>query len=123
MFACSSRTLQLPLAAADEPDRIAVPLVWAGLDDATIVYANSFLCQFDQDLQTFILSFGQSTPPVLVGTPDEVKRQAQEIEFIQVKPLLRVSLSEVRFEEFRQALGANLDQLEHARKVQPGDPR
>ena len=111
------------MGTPDQPEGIPVPLVWAGLEDVPIIYSNSFICQFDQDLQTFIVSFGQTTPPILIGTPDEIEQQAREIEFVQVKPVFRLALSQSRLQELVSVLGANLDQLEHVRTMRPGDPR
>jgi hypothetical protein len=111
------------LSAEDQPEGIQVPVVWAGIEDAPIAFTNTFLCQFDLDQATFLLTFGQLTPPAFAGTPEEVAEQAENIEFVQIKPIARLSLSEARFRELIAVLQANVDQLERARTMRPGDPR
>lgn len=106
-----------------EPESIQVPVVWAGVEETPILMANQFISQFDQDLETFILTIGQITPPPLIGTPEEVREQAQQISFVTVKTVARISLSRPRMAELQAALGANSDNLEKARRGQPGDPR
>jgi hypothetical protein len=106
------------------PDSFAVPIVWAGPEDVPILFANAFVSQFDQTLDSFILTFGQMTPPALIGaTPEELREQAEQITFIPVKPIVRLSLTPTRLREVIASLQANLDQLERASTMQPGDPR
>jgi hypothetical protein len=106
------------------PDSIAVPIIWSGPEDVPILFTNAFVSQFDQTLDAFILTFGQMTPPALVGaTEEELRRQAEQITFISVKPIVRLSLTPTRLREVIASLQANLEQLEHVSTMQPGDPR
>jgi hypothetical protein len=106
------------------PDSIAVPIVWSGPEDVPILFTNAFVSQFDLTLDAFILTFGQMTPPALIGaTPEELKEQAEQVTFVPVKPIARLSLTPRRMQEVIAALQANLDQLERASTMQPGDPR
>lgn len=106
------------------PDAIAVPVVWSSPEDVPILYANTFVCQFEQTLDAFILTVGQLTPPALIGaTVEELREQAEQITFVAVKPVARFGLTRARLEELIALLQANLDQLERATTMRPGDPR
>lgn len=106
------------------PDSITVPIIWSGPEDVPILFTNAFVSQFDQTLDSFILTFGQMTPPALAGaTPEELREQAEHITFVSVKPIVRLSLTPTRLREVIASLQANLDQLERVTTMQPGDPR
>jgi len=87
------------------------------------MFANVLMCQFDNDLETFIFSAGQVTPPPLMGGQEEVAEQVAELEFLQVQPISRLSLSMTRMTELVAVLQANLDQRNVAVETRPGDPR
>jgi len=109
--------------AEGEPEQVSIPLVWVGVDETPILYCNQALSQFDVDLETFIITFGQASPPALTGPIEQQREQAEQISFVPVRPVARLSLSRAKMEEIRAALGANVDQLEKARNMRPGDPR
>jgi hypothetical protein len=76
------------------PDSIAVPVVWSSPEDVPILYANTFVCQFEQTLDSFILTVGQLTPPALIAaTPEELREQAENIAFVVVKTVARFGLT------------------------------
>jgi len=109
--------------AHQEPEGIQIPVVWVGVEETPIQLTNQFISQFDQDMETFIITFGQLSPPALAGTSDEVREQAEQITYLPVRPVARISLSRPRMAELIAALGANVDQLEQAHNILPGDPR
>ena len=43
--------------------------------------------------------------------------------FVPIKPIVRLALTPARARELAATLNANLDQLEEANKLHPGDPR
>ena len=50
--------------------------------ETPIEFANAFVCQFDQDLETFILTVGQLNPPALLGnTPEEIRAQIENLSY------------------------------------------
>ncbi len=74
---------------AEEPpnlERVNLNLAWVGVEDVPIVFVNQILGQVD-DKGEVIISFGQATPPILLGSPEDLRRQAAAIPFIQVKPV------------------------------------
>jgi hypothetical protein len=106
---------QHPVMAPDLPDNIAVPLAWVGYDETPIVYANNFLIQFQHE-GSFVIGIGQATAPALTGTPEEIAAQAQDIEFIPVRPIARIAVTEDKLRELIQAMEANLQNFEHAKE-------
>ncbi|MGI8439251.1 MAG: hypothetical protein ACR2NV_03460 [Thermoleophilaceae bacterium] len=55
---------------------------------------------------------GQATPPPLIGTPEQMLEQ---IEFVSVRTLNRIAMTEVKLRELIAALEVNLANYEHAR--------
>ncbi len=101
------------------PQAQEVPLSWIDYDETPILFANQFLAQFQA--QEFVIALGQATAPPLIGTAEQIERQAREIEFVPVRTLARIGLTRNRLIELIQALQANLDN--HDRAVAAADPR
>lgn len=51
-----------------------------------ISFANQFIGQMDDRCEV-VLSLGQVLAPVLMGTAEQQQEQAQNIPFVQVKPI------------------------------------
>lgn len=98
----------------DSHDSVQVPLSWVGIDDLTILFANQFVIQFDED--GFLLTVGQVAPPPLLGTVEERKEQATQLAFVPVRPLARFSMSEERLRALIAILQENLSNYEVARE-------
>lgn len=75
-----------------------VPLAWIGVEDVPLLYADQFVAQLHQNM--LILSIGQMVPPAFIGTPEERAEQLEQITYLPVKAVSRVTFSP-----------ANLDQL------------
>lgn len=99
---------------------IDVPLSWVGYDEVPITFANQFLVQFEPD-ESFILGVGQATAPAIIGTPEQVAAQARQIEFVPVRPVARIAMTEPKLRELIAALEANLRNFEAAKERR--DPR
>jgi hypothetical protein len=86
---------------AKKPESVGLPIVWIGLDDAEITYANQVLFQMGdpEHLGEFLLTFGQLHPPVLLGTPEDNRARLEAIPYVPVKVVAKLSLSEVRVRE------------------------
>ena len=90
----------------EQPEGIALPVVYTSVDDAPIVYANQFAIQFNED--EFFLTVGQLQPPLLLGTPEEQKEQASRLTHVPVRVLLRVGLTRGRMAALAQLLADHL---------------
>jgi hypothetical protein len=106
--------------AEQPPQKLDVPLAWVGYDEEQVAFANQFLVQFQPD-GSFVLGIGQATAPPLMGTPEEVAQQVAQIEFVPVKTLMRVAMTEAKMRELVAALEANLRNFEQT--AQQFDPR
>lgn len=107
----------------DSPDRpppINVPLSWVGYDEAAEVYANQFLVQYQPE-NSFVMGIGQSTPPALIGSPEELAEQASQIEFVPVRTLARIAMTEEKMKELIAVLQVSLAKTDQVRDVI--DPR
>lgn len=95
----------------DQPEaleRLTLRAAWVGLEDVPIVFANQIIGQLD-DKGEAILTFGQATPPVLLGTPEEQQQQASLTHFVQIRPVARLTLSGARMEELITVLQKTLE--------------
>ncbi|HYM63244.1 MAG TPA: hypothetical protein VES61_01060 [Gaiellaceae bacterium] len=102
-------------------EEVQVPVVWVGVEEAPILYANAFISQFDLK-EGFIITAGQMTPPPLTGTPEEILEKAKELSYVPVRVAARLALTHTQMIELAQSLQANLEQFEEGRKMR-GDPR
>lgn len=91
----------------DAHDGIEVPLVFVGLEDTSILFANHFAVQHQQD--EFLLIVGQIAPPILIGDPEERRAQAQAVSYVPIKVVARFGLTRTRIQELIQVLQSNLD--------------
>jgi hypothetical protein len=89
------------------PEGRALPLVWVGIEDLPIVFANQMLKQHVGRTE-FDLAFGPVTPPGVLGDDELKARQLEEIAFVGVRPIARVSLNRQRLQELIRVLQENL---------------
>ena len=87
---------------------IHIPIVWAGTEDVPIVFVNQILGQVGLQDEV-VLSFGQMTPPPLLGEPEQQREQAEEIAFVSVKPVARVALTKAGLDDLIRVLQATRD--------------
>jgi hypothetical protein len=83
--------------AGEQPERLEVPIIWVGVEDAQILFANQFLGQVEQ--QEIVLTFGQLTPPVLLGPPERRVQQVERLGYVPVKTVARFAMTRARLEE------------------------
>lgn len=93
-----------------------IPLTWVDWDETPIIFANNFICQFQPG--EFVLTIGQMFPPPLVGSHDEVREQADQIDFVPIRTLARVGMTRKRLVELISALEANLRNHDAASRAQ-----
>lgn len=86
---------------------MAVMVKLVGADDMPLLYANHFVLQREQD--EYILTIGQIAPPVLIGTPQQQREQARQIEYVPARVLVRLALNETRLREMLDVLQQRLE--------------
>ena len=94
-----------PANTGDEEKFIEVPLVIIGAEDTPIYFANQFVVQHEQ--KEFIITFGQCSPPLLLGSPEEKRDAAKRIPYVPIKVVARVGLTPERMEELIKVLQTN----------------
>jgi len=95
---------------------VQVPLTWVGTEEIPIQFINSFIGQVDERGDV-IVSFGQTTPPALIGTPEEVMAQAKRLAYVPVRPVARFTLSRPRLLELVEMLQKTLEIQQGMREV------
>lgn len=100
-----------------QPEEVGIPLVWIGLEELSVQLANQAICQYTPDGQ-FIVSIGQMAPPVLLGSPEEIRQEVKRLSHIAVKPLLRVNFSESSLRDLLRIIQTNLEQFEAQKKAE-----
>jgi hypothetical protein len=104
------------MAAGKGPESVQVPISWVGSEEVPILFVSHFIGQID-DKGDAILSFGQTTPPPLMGTPDEIRAQAERLAYIPVRPVARISLSRPRLLELAETLRLTIENQQGMRNV------
>jgi hypothetical protein len=92
-----------------------IPVTWENVEGVPVFFANQYVCQFNQD--EFILTFGQMTPPMLLGDEQDRAEQLQRLEYVPVKPLARMAFTYSRLVELINVLQANREQYEQLQQI------
>ena len=82
---------------ADAPQQFQVQGAWVGAEDLPVQFANAFVWVVGPN--EIFLGIGASTPPAIVGTPEEREAQIRGIGFIPIKPIARLALTPARLDE------------------------
>lgn len=89
-----------------KPPQKSVPLAIIGGDETPMLYANHFVIQNQQN--EFILTAGQIAPPMLMGTDEEKAEQLEQVDYVPVKVVARIVVTETRLKELIDVLQTNL---------------
>lgn len=87
-----------------------LPLEWRVPDDMSCQYATNLLVQHTD--HEFVIQFFRAMPPLVVGSPDEVKTQLAEIESVNAECVARVVVAASRMPEFVDVLQQNLQRFQ-----------
>jgi hypothetical protein len=96
------------VAEQDAGEPFALRLLWRGLDEHPIEFANQFVIQSEQD--EIILTIGQFQPPILLGEPHERIDQARQLGYVPINVVARYAFTRQRLGELTGYL------IEHLRK-------
>lgn len=88
-------------------ESMSLPIVWVGLDEQPVYAANQFLVQLAGE--EFLLGLGHVAPPALIGSDEEIKKSAERLEYVPVRPISRIGLN-------RQRVGELIDLLQRVAK-------
>src|SRR5438105_8621530 len=91
-------TKQSQLAAEEELVTITRPLEWYIPPDMITRYATNMLIQHGEN--EFFISFFEFRPPVIMGTPEEQKKQADQLPSVRAECVARITVAEKRLPEF-----------------------
>ncbi len=98
---------------AQQTEGKPVPIVVIGLLEAPILFSNQFYVQ--HHATEFIITFCQIQPPLLVGTAEEVQRQAEHVTSVPAQVVARIGLTPHRMTELVRVLQENLQNYERQR--------
>ena len=84
-----------------------LPLEWIVDEDTPCQYATNLVVQHTE--HEFIISFFRASPPILLGTMDEVKEQLKDIQSVPAQCVARVVVAVSRMPEFVQVFQQNLE--------------
>src|SRR5260370_25654366 len=73
------------------PQQLAVALDWQIPPNTPNFYANNMLVQYGE--YEVILLFFETMPPLIFGTPEEMKRQVESLKSVPAKCVARVSIA------------------------------
>ncbi len=80
------------------------------------MFVNHMVSQFQAG--EFILTFGQQTPPIILGTTEQRREEAKTIRYIPIKAVARIGLTAQRMVDFVKVLQENLATYERLAKLE-----
>ncbi len=93
-----------------EARSLTLRLNWEGIDKLPIVFVNQVIAQHDAESSEFIITFGSLAPPTIMGTPDDQRQAAAELEargIINVLPVFRMGVTPERLLQLIKVLQEN----------------
>ncbi len=96
-------------AMADQegaPEFVQVPVVWVGADEMPVQFVNQAMGVVTRD--EIVLTLGALVPPAIIGTEEERRAQAENVQFIQIRPVARVGITEAGCEQMIKVLKESL---------------
>jgi len=97
----------------EKKDLVVIPLEWHVPKDLACQYATNLVVQHTD--HEFILSFFQTSPPLLLGSHEEVMREAEQVKSVRAHCVGRIIVAASRMEEFVQVQLQNLERFHQAR--------
>jgi len=84
-----------------------IPIEWHVPEDVATQYANNIVVQHTEN--EFIVSFFETIPPLIIGSPEDIKTQIDGMEEIRSKCVARIIFASEKMRGFIQALNTNFD--------------
>lgn len=90
---------------------VQLPVIWVGTENLPVHFINQFVGVVQPG--EIHLTLGSLAPPAVIGATEEDRRaQLEALQFVQVKPVLRMALTPQRLREFIQVLQTTLQNYE-----------
>ena len=97
------------MAEQGPPRDFPIPLKWIDDEHLQVPAVNQAILTA-QESGEMVLTLGYVRPPILVGTPEQQLKQAQEVEFVPVQVVTRVAMTRRTTESLAEQLTAVLHQ-------------
>lgn len=91
-----------------ELDSVEIPLSWVDAEQRDVMAANQSGMSHNLETGEFILILGHVAPPLLSGSEEEMRQQAERLPFVPIRTLARFSLTRQGVEALRDVVQANL---------------
>lgn len=104
------------MATPKRDDPVSIPVVYIGVEDAPILYSNQFAVQVEGN--DFIVTAGQLTPPILVGSEEEQREQAKQLSYVPIRVVARLAINRERAAQLAALLGKQLQQYDERQTEQ-----
>jgi hypothetical protein len=82
-----------------------LPIEWYVPENIVSQYANNIVVQHGDN--EFIVSFFLTIPPLIIGSPEEIRAQVEKVEEVRSKCVARIIIAPEKMELFIQALTTN----------------
>lgn len=102
-----------------EASGVFVRVQWPDWADVPLSFANQFVLQNNE--HEVYLTIGQLAPPLLVGTPEELRAQAEDLQFVPAHCIARLIMTLEQTKQLHGALTQHLDLIEKQRDRGGGD--
>ncbi len=86
-----------------------LPIDWYSPESLTTRYVNNIVVQHTE--HEFTLSFFETIPPIVTGTPEEQEAQLQSLKSVRAECVSRIIVSPERMKDFIKALQINLEKF------------
>lgn len=97
-------------AEQPEGESVQLRLLWRGLDEVPLLYANQFVVQHERD--ELILTIGQFQPPILIGDAEHRFEQAKQLGYVPINIVGRYAFTRQRLAELVGYLNEHLEKFD-----------
>lgn len=88
---------------------VSLPVKFHRNPSVPSIFSNHLVIQFDGE--EFHLGFYEMKPPLVTGTPEQVKQQMEQIEFADAYCVANIVVSKGRMEAFAQTIRRNVSRV------------
>lgn len=90
----------------DQTEPLVIPIEWNISDDIVARYATNMLVQSGEN--EFFVSFFESRPPLLLGTPEQISKQVIGLKSVKANCVAQIIISAEKMPSFIEALQTSL---------------